>query len=300
MTRLLQFAFAVVVAALLPAIACADSGKRTNVVLVGATGNLAKKYLLQAFFDQSQMDPGLHLYPAATKSPDIGQPIIDASLAGNVSCVQSACLDFQRRVHPYTQLRKEEHWKALAQTLASDTAGSEHAGTLVYLSIPPSVYKSTAALVNKYLRPASGWLRVIFEKPFGEDLDSAKDLAAGLSAELAEEEIYRVDHYLGKAGVQAITDFRRAQAAASGNTWEDLLSNDHVEQVVVTMMEKENCAGRTGFYDQYGIVRDVLQNHLTEMATLVAMDLTPSGDDKAFNDAKVRTALFSVPAVCEL
>ena len=262
--------------------------KRTNVILVGATGNLAKKYLFQAFYDQAQMQEDLHVYPAATKPAHVGQPIIDATLTGNVTCPEAACRNFQDRVHSYTQLRSEEHWQGLAERLNRDSNGQPEEGRLVYLSIPPSVYASTAQLANKYLRPANGgYLRVIFEKPFGSDFDSAKALAQELSNELAEEEIYRVDHYLGKAGVQAITQFRHANQL-QGSQWEDLLSKNHVAHVEVAMMEEEDCAGRTGFYDEYGIVRDALQNHLTEMVALVAMDLAPSDDADAFSAAKVR------------
>lgn len=262
--------------------------KRTNVILVGATGNLAKKYLFQAFYDQAQMQEDLHVYPAATKPAHVGQPIIDATLSGNVTCPEAACVKFQERVHSYTQLRNEEHWQGLAERLNRDSNGQPEEGRLVYLSIPPSVYASTAQLVNKYLRPSNGgYLRVIFEKPFGSDFDSAKALAQELSNELAEEEIYRVDHYLGKAGVQAITQFRHANRL-QGSQWEDLLSNKHVAHVEVAMMEEEDCAGRTGFYDEYGIVRDVLQNHLTEMVALVAMELPSSDDADAFSASKVR------------
>lgn len=84
------------------------------------------------------------------------------------------------------------------------------AGRLVYLSIPPSSYPETSKLVNQYLRPKIGrpWFRVVLEKPFGKDLGSAKELAAALESHFDEDEIYRIDHYLGKAAVQEILPFR--------------------------------------------------------------------------------------------
>jgi glucose-6-phosphate 1-dehydrogenase len=207
---LMHLVLALAVLLVTQAAPAAAEGGRTNVVLVGATGNLAKKYLFQALFDQSRTQPGLHVYPAATKGASVGQPMIHETLTGNVSCAKSisdcptAWADFRSRVLPYAQLASEADWQALGERMAADNAGgSPEAGRLVYLSIPPSAYAASAQHVNKFLRPASGgWLRVIFEKPFGADSATAQRLADDLNAQLAEDEIYRVDHYLGKAGVQ--------------------------------------------------------------------------------------------------
>lgn len=267
-----------------------DSG-RTNVVLVGATGNLAQKYLFQAFFEQSMTQPDLHVYPAARKAPDVGQPLVNNILSYNVSCTGQLCgnsmFSFRDRVHDYAQLKKEEHWAMLGDELAAQNGAQKEKGRLIYLSIPPRAYAAAAQAIDKYLRPKDGWLRVIFEKPFGADSASAKALAQSLATYLAEDEIFRVDHYLGKAGVQAVLGFRRAQVAAGDNSWEDLLTQEHVARVEVAMTETEDCAGRTDFYNQYGVIRDVLQNHLTEMAVLIGMDLTTEGDDESFGAAKL-------------
>lgn len=100
-----------------------------------------------------------------------------------------------------------------AQNVNSSTDSlsiAREAGRLVYLSIPPSSYPETSKLVNQYLRPKIGrpWFRVVLEKPFGRDLVSAKKLAAALESHFDEDEIYRIDHYLGKAVVQEILPFR--------------------------------------------------------------------------------------------
>ena len=121
----------------------------------------------------------------------------------------------------YHQLKTEKHYKALGEKIADNTQGyyglqdSPHTyeeGRLIYLSMPPSSYAKTANLVNKYLRPQLGrpWMRVVLEKPFGSDLESAEKLALDLEQYFSSQETYRIDHYLGKPVVKQILPFRCA------------------------------------------------------------------------------------------
>ena len=116
-------------------------------------------------------------------------------------------------------------------------------------------------------RTENGWLRIAIEKPFGSDYDTAVTMAMDMQV-FKKEEIYRVDHYLGKRGVQQITEFRLANPL-----YDALLNRDHVRRIEIIMQETEDCRGRTSFYDSYGVIRDILQNHLTELLVLIAMDL---------------------------
>ena len=128
-------------------------------------------------------------------------------------------------------------------------------------------------------------MRVVFEKPFGSDLFTATELATLLQDHLNEEEIYRVDHYMGKVGVQGIRDFRLAHK----DSYDKLLNAGTVARVEVAMKETESCEGRTGFFDDYGTIRDVLQNHVTEMLALAMADLSPElGDASAQRIAFLR------------
>lgn len=119
------------------------------------------------------------------------------------------------------------------------------------------------------IRPDSSGtlLRVAIEKPFGSDHGSAHAMVADLETELRPDELYRVDHYLGKRGVQQIQVFREHNHELFSRFW----NYEHVERVEIVMKETEDCAGRTGFYNEYGVVRDVVQNHLTEILALVAL-----------------------------
>ena len=123
----------------------------------------------------------------------------------------------------------------------------------------------------------SNWIRVLFEKPFGSDLNSAVALHNKLAQYLKEDEIYRIDHYLGKSGVKQILPFRNLNEEQLRGYW----NNDHISHMEAVIQEKLDCSGRTRFYDRYGVIRDVFQNHLTEMIALVAMELHASGEDSS-------------------
>ena len=111
----------------------------------------------------------------------------------------------------------------------------------------------------------SNWIRVLFEKPFGSDLNSAVALHNELVQYLKEDEI---DRYLGKSGVKQILPFRNQNKEQLCGYW----NNGHISHMEAVIQEKLNCSGRTRFYDRYGVIRDVFQNHLTEMIALVAME----------------------------
>ena len=298
-TRTRSFAIALFYAAVLILLAKgAQAQKRVDVVLVGATGNLAKKYLWQSLFRLykettiTPNSPSFVVWPAASKAAATASGMLEEILERNIECKLG--VDYvveediglcegdrhyfiKKVVRPYFQLRKDEHYKDISTAINDDILKSsrdatvEEAGRLFYLSIPPKFYKSIAKSINQHSRPKSdsAWLRVVLEKPFGSDIESASELSKSLSDHLREEEIYRIDHYLGKLGVQAMYDFR----VKNKDVYEPLLNNKHVERVEIVMKETENCAGRTSFYNQYGVVRDVLQNHLTEIAALIAMEL---------------------------
>ncbi|KGL75806.1 GDH/6PGL endoplasmic bifunctional protein, partial [Tinamus guttatus] len=124
--------------------------------------------------------------------------------------------------------------------------------------------------INSSCRPPPGaWLRVVLEKPFGHDLESARQLAMELTSFFREEEMYRVDHYLGKQAVAHILPFRDQNRQFLDPIW----NRHHVERVEIVLKETVDAKGRTSFYEEYGVIRDVLQNHLTEALMFLAMEL---------------------------
>ncbi len=168
-----------------------------------------------------------------------------------------------------------------AQTFTALRAAlGDAAHPLYYLAIPPDAF----TLVANGLA-ASGChsgARVVIEKPFGRDLESARSLNATLHKCFPESEIFRIDHYLGKEPVQNLIYFRFA------NTFlEPIWNRDHVRRVNVTMAEAIGIEGRGRFYDEVGAIRDVVQNHLLELVALLTMDRPAADHPDALRDAKL-------------
>lgn len=150
-----------------------------------------------------------------------------------------------------------------------------------YLAIPPSLFGSVVQGLAK--SGSAKDARVIVEKPFGRDLATAQALDATLHEVFLEESIFRIDHYLGKEAVQNIVYFRFA------NTFlEPIWNREHVQSVQITMAEKFGVQGRGGFYEEVGAVRDVVQNHLLQVVSLLAMDAPAGHDQQARRAEKLR------------
>ncbi|XP_075047786.1 GDH/6PGL endoplasmic bifunctional protein [Mixophyes fleayi] len=273
------------------AVFCKENKGHVSVVLLGATGDLAKKYLWQGLFqlylNEVHRGHTFSFHGAALTPPEKAEVLMFNALK-SLSCPEDVTPDRCALVKDqflkltrYRQLKTAENYTALHQDILSSLAeeGLHEAGRLFYLSVPPFAYADIARNINATCRPPPGaWLRVVLEKPFGHDYESAKNLAGDLQTFFQEEEIYRVDHYLGKQSVEQILPFRRRNQKHLGPIW----NRQHVERVEIVMKETVDAKGRTSFYEEYGVIRDVIQNHLTEILTSIAMEvpqnLTSSDD----------------------
>lgn len=159
---------------------------------------------------------------------------------------------------------------------------------LFYLAVPPSIY---SVVTNQIARAGLAheesstrhWSRVIIEKPFGNDLDSATELDRMIHRALQEHQIYRIDHYLGKETVQNILMFRFANSI-----FEPLLNSRYVSHVEITVAESVGIGERAGYFEQAGMLRDMFQNHMLQMLALVAMEAPASFRSEFVRDEKVK------------
>ncbi|XP_045155043.1 GDH/6PGL endoplasmic bifunctional protein isoform X2 [Echinops telfairi] len=275
-------------AALLGCLQAGELQGHVSIVLLGATGDLARKYLWQGLFqlylDEAGNGYRFSFHGAALMAPTQGQQLIDKTLE-TLSCPQgmaaSHCTELKEQflqLSQYRQLKTAEDYQALNRDIEAHVQqeGLREAGRIFYFSVPPFAYADIARHINSSGRPSPGaWLRVVLEKPFGHDHGSAQQLATELGSFFQEEEMYRVDHYLGKQAVAQILPFRDQNRKAFDHLW----SRHHVERVEIIMKETVDAEGRTSFYEEYGVIRDVLQNHLTEILTLVAMELPHNASD---------------------
>ena len=156
---------------------------------------------------------------------------------------------------------------------------------IFYLATPPSLYQTIAkGLADSGLNnQENGWSRLIVEKPFGYDLDSAKKLNKDLLSNFVEEQIYRIDHYLGKETVQNMFVTRFANSI-----FEPLWNRNYIHRIEVTAAEHVGVEKRGGYYDSSGALRDMIQNHLLQLVALVAMEPPVKSDAESIRNEKLK------------
>jgi glucose-6-phosphate 1-dehydrogenase len=169
--------------------------------------------------------------------------------------------------------------------LAERLREEEHGNVLFYLATPPVLYPRIVDQLGEAGLNHSdrGWRRIIIEKPFGRDLESARRLNEQVHAVFDEDQIYRIDHYLGKETVQNILTFRFANAI-----FEPLWNRNYIDHVQLTVAESVGVGHRAGYYDQAGVLRDMFQNHLLQLLTLMAMEPPTRFEADTLRDEKVK------------
>jgi glucose-6-phosphate 1-dehydrogenase len=186
----------------------------------------------------------------------------------------------------------DEPFRALSETLEHvDAAHGTEGNRLYYMATPASFFPVILRRLGAVgLNQPGGFARVVIEKPFGHDLESARELAAIAHMPFNEDQIYRIDHYLGKETVQNIFVFRFANTI-----FEPVWNNRYVDHVQITVAESIGVEHRAAFYEETGVVRDIVQNHLLQLLALVAMEPPAAFDADSVNAEKTKVLRATRP-----
>jgi len=268
----------------------------TAIVIFGATGDLSGRKLAPALFnlliDQSLTDPtviiGVSRNPLTPQA--FGEALKPRVAEFSRQKVEPAAWDKFAGMLDYVggEFADDALYEKLRDRLDAAAKKGTKGNRLFYLSTPPSVFPlileklEKHKLIEKRVQGANvPGCRVIVEKPFGRDLKSARELNEMIGRYLDESQIYRIDHYLGKETVQNILVLR------FGNSiFEPLWNRNHVDHVEITAAETIGIEGRGAFYEQTGVVRDIIQNHLLQVMSLVTMEVPASFSAEDVRDEK--------------
>ena len=262
-------------------------------IILGATGDLTRRKLLPALFHlrtYGELEKQNTLVVGAAL-PEMGEDAFRLwayeglcnSGARNASDLRQWCED-----HLYYQTLREgglADYEALATFIARlEVARNLPQNRIFYLALPPTIVPATLELLDRSgLLKSHGWVRVVFEKPFGHDFPSARALNTLLHRYLGESQIYRIDHYLGKETVQNLLAFRFANPI-----FESLWNRDTVESVEITVAEDLGVEHRGAYYQEAGALRDMVQNHLTQLLTVVGMEVPTSFEASEIRAEKLK------------
>ncbi|WP_312175062.1 glucose-6-phosphate dehydrogenase, partial [Chryseobacterium sp.] len=264
----------------------------TTVIIFGATGDLAKRKLFPAFYNlyiDGRMPKGFNILALgrAENTDEDFKNYVKENLENfsRKKLTQEDWAGFQAHITYFRhQLDQEDSYADLQKKLKNfDTIYGTRANRLFYLSIGPNFISTISNHIKKSeLASDPKKDRIIIEKPFGHDKQSAIELNNLLSEAFEEEQIYRIDHYLGKETVQNILAFR------FGNSiFEPLWDHKHIESIQITVAEEVGVETRGSFYEQTGALRDMIQNHLLQILCMVAMEPPATLESGEIRDRKV-------------
>ncbi|MEO5589088.1 MAG: glucose-6-phosphate dehydrogenase [Gemmatimonadaceae bacterium] len=282
--------------------------ERSTAVILGAAGDLMKRKLLPAIYSlaHDKVLPDDFNLVAVGRDP-LEDAAYTASMrealdtADDISSVDEATWSWLASRITYTSgdLTDPAVYQSIGRCLdevEKDLPDSEH-NRIFYLAIPPSVFDATIQnLSTSGLAALSSsaderpWSRVVIEKPFGRDLESARALNAVVLDKLAEHQVYRIDHYLGKETVQNVLVFRFANPL-----FEPLWSRQYIRQVQITVAESVGIEQRGKYYEEAGVIRDMFQNHLLQLLALAAMEPPVAFTADDVRDEKVKVLRSLTP-----
>nr|O24357.1 RecName: Full=Glucose-6-phosphate 1-dehydrogenase, chloroplastic; Short=G6PD; Flags: Precursor [Spinacia oleracea]CAA03939.1 Glucose-6-phosphate dehydrogenase [Spinacia oleracea] len=276
---------------LLPLLESVKEEPTLSIIVVGASGDLAKKKIfpaLFALFYENCLPENFTVFGfSRTEMNDEElRTMISKTLTCRIdqreNCGEKMDHFLQRCFYHSGQYNSEDDFSGLDCKLKEKEAGRLQ-NRLFYLSIPPNIFVDVVRCVSHRASSASGWTRVIVEKPFGRDSDSSRELTRSFKQYLSEDQIFRIDHYLGKELVENLSVLR-----FSNLVFEPLWSRNYIRNVQLIFSEDFGTEGRGGYFDNYGIIRDIMQNHLLQILALFAMETPVSLDAEDIRNEKVK------------
>lgn len=265
-----------------------------TMIIFGATGDLARRKLIPALH---QLQYGGHLpeqfQVVAIGRKDLTQEEYRESLLQSMMDYTKVLVDqdswehIARRITYFKmELSVKEDYACLKEFLDHGVTTMGHPpNRLFYLAVAPEFFTIVVEGLHKegILEEKGSWNRLVLEKPFGKDLQSAKNLNETIQKAFREDQIYRIDHYLGKEMIQNITMLRFQNAI-----FEPLWNRRYIDNVQINVAESDGVGSRAQYYDHTGALRDMVQNHLLQTLAITAMDPPRSMDPDHVRDAKVK------------
>lgn len=263
-----------------------------SFAIFGGTGNLTYNKLIPALYqlyEENKIDEKMSII-AIGRRPKSTEAFRDEVESG----VQKKCRSYKKSV--YDRFKQNLHYYELDFEQSAgygrfkqymDDMDMKIGGTgnrIYYLATSPSFFPSISEhLKDAGMLESGGFQRAVFEKPFGYNLDSAIEINSRISAVFGEENIYRIDHYLGKEMIQSILAIR-----FTNQIFKPVWDHQSIDNIQITVMESVGVEERGGYYDQSGALRDMIQNHLLQILALVAMEPPKHFDTNSIRDEKVK------------
>ncbi|PIA25631.1 hypothetical protein AQUCO_11000038v1 [Aquilegia coerulea] len=273
-----------------------------SITVVGASGDLAKKKIFPALFAlyyENCLPEHFTIFGYARSK------MTDEELRNMISRTLTCRIDqrencgdkmdnfLQRCFYHSGQYGSEEDFLELHNKLIEKEVG-RLPNRLFYLSIPPNIFVDVVRCASRRASSTSGWTRVIVEKPFGRDSESSGELTRYLKQYLSEDQIFRIDHYLGKELVENLSVLR-----FSNLVFAPLWSRDCIRNVQFIFSEDFGTEGRGGYFDNYGIIRDIMQNHLLQILALFAMETPVTLEAEDIRNEKVKVLRSMRPLILD-
>ncbi|CCK70554.1 glucose-6-phosphate dehydrogenase KNAG_0E02950 [Huiozyma naganishii CBS 8797] len=273
--------------------------KNTVITVFGASGDLAKKKTFPALFGlfrEGYLDPSTKIFGYARSNLSVDE--LKERITPHLKKPNGAADD--RKVDQFFKMLdyvagaydQDDGYSKLKQQIEEFEAerGVKESHRLFYFALPPGVFLDVAKQIKKVVYAEDGVTRVIVEKPFGHDLESARALQNNLAPLFKEEEIFRIDHYLGKELVKNILPLRFGNKLLY-SSW----NRQRIQNIQISFKEAFGTEGRGGYFDNIGIIRDVMQNHMLQVLTLLTMERPVSFEAEAVRDEKVKVLKSMAP-----